>query len=285
MSEPVNHHYVSQFFQRNFANERGCLFFFDKRCPEKGIREKRPKKIFAEEYLNSIMLKDGTLDAGLEKWYNRLETKTAPVVKRLIAAAEAQKPPQLTVPERKIWFNFVYHQQKRAPDAFSRLGLVASLPDDLPHAIAEYERRAGRLSDEERAEVLSEAGIRRLTQLASVKARGEPSQEVVDVLAARGLAIAWITSPKKSFVLGDHPMARMGVDASLAGTELWFPISSRVAVSPFGKPNSEVNVALDDRQVRRTNEIIWTQSNVIASRSAQLLRSLGGDSGAIRSVK
>lgn len=276
MSEPFNHHYVSKFFQRNFANERGCLYYFDKRCPSQGIREKRPKAIFSEEHLNSVERKDGTRDTSLEKWYSLLESKAAPVVRRIVVAAESQKLPLLTHAEREIWYNFVYHQQKRPPDTFARLGLVETLPKDLLEFIAAFEREHRPLTKKERLEFLSEDGTQRIAKMASVVARGKGSQDVIDVLASRGLAIAWISPPDVSFVLGDHPMARMGTDANLAGTELWFPISSLVAVSPFGNANTEYLVPFDKQQVQRVNKVIYEQSNTVASRSKPVLGALIG---------
>jgi Protein of unknown function (DUF4238) len=276
MGKSKNHHYVSQFIQRNLAGGNIQLFYYDKREPTLGIRKNWPRRIFAIPHLNSIERKDGTRDAALEGAYGLLETKAKPVVTRLIEAADKQVLPDLATSERKIWFNFFYHQLKRAPDSFERLGLVAEMPSTLPDFIAEYERSVRPLTDEQRAEMFSKDGLRLILQQASVIARGAGSPEVIDALSMRGIAVARIGSSEESFVLGDHPMARMGGDGGIATSEIWFPITHNVAVSPYGAAGTETLVVLADSQVRRINEIIWTQSNEIASRSEELLLTFVG---------
>jgi hypothetical protein len=134
------------------------------------------------------------------------------------------------------------------------------------------------LTDQERAEIFSPAAIDRMIQHASVQARGRGSEEVVAILAAMGIAVALIRSPKKSFVLGDHPLARMGPTGELGhpATELWMPIAPDVAVSPWGSPMKEKLIVIEGDDVRRVNETIFKHSNIVAARSDALIRSLAG---------
>jgi hypothetical protein len=94
------------------------------------------------------------------------------VIKKITDRARARKIPGLTDEERNIWDNFVYHQQKRAPDAFERLGLIADFEKGLPRFIEQYVREVGPLTEVERAEFGSPEVIKRMIQQASVKARG-----------------------------------------------------------------------------------------------------------------
>ena len=122
-----------------------------------------------------------------------------------LGIANRQHPARRFAPVTNIWDNFFYHQQKRAPDAFERLGVVAELPGELDRYIAEAEARSPRpFTPEERAVVKSPEGLARIVQAASVQARGRGSQEVKVALAARGLAFARITSHNKSFTTDAH---------------------------------------------------------------------------------
>lgn len=98
----------------------------------------------------------------------------------------------------------------------------------------------------------------------------------MSALAARGIAVALITNPNKSFVIGDYPLARMGPDGTLSHpeTELWLPIAADVAVSPWGNTASEKLILIGTEHVRTINKVIFDHSNVIAGRSEALIRSL-----------
>jgi hypothetical protein len=273
MSEPRRHHFIPRLLQRRFTDGQGRLFVFDKRRPE-AVFNATPSDVFVKRDLNTIFGKDGSRDVGLERWYSTIESEVAPVIERIIDRARARKTPRLTPDERNIWDNFLYHQQKRAPDAFERLGLVESFEKELPLWIKEYEREVRPLTDQERADLWSTEGKKRLIQGASVQARGRGSRAIIEMLASRGIVVAIIAAPNKSFILGDHPLARMGVDGHLTATELWFPISADVAVSPGGSAMAEKLIDLGGSEVRHINEVIFQQSNAVASRSEALLRSL-----------
>ncbi len=242
MSDPRRHHYVAKSFQRRFADAEGKLYVFDKGDPRAGIRRKIPKKSFVQWDLNTIEQKDGSRDTSLETWYSKLETDVAPIIDKIVDAARARDTPNLTETERNLWDNFSYHQQKRAPDIFYRLGLVQRFDSFLQREIAEFEREVRPLTADEREELNSPKAVSRMIQYASAHARGRGSEEIIATLARCGLAIALIAKPNKSFIIGDHPLARMGPDGKLGhpATELWFPIASDVAVfalgaSSFGK--------------------------------------------------
>ena len=278
MSLPRRHHFVPQMLQRRFTDAGGRLYVFDKRRPEAGVFGTTPGNAFVQKDLNAVELKDGSKHVGLEIWYSELEGQVAPIIDKIVERARARKVPGLTDDERNAWDNFMYHQQKRAPDIFERLGLVQDFEKDLPARIAEYEREVRQLTDVERVALQSPEAIKRMVQRASVQARGRGSEEVVATLASLGIAVALVKSPKKSFILGDHPLARMGPTGELGhpATEIWMPIAPDVAVSPWGSPKSEKLIAIEWDHVRRVNQTIFQHSNIVAARSEALIRSLAG---------
>ena len=276
MNAPRRHHYVAQMFQRRFADEKGVLFAYDKRRPERGVFGTKPGNLFVERDLNTVELKDGTVHFGLEEWYSELEGDVSPIIDKIIASAARSRLPGLTADERNTWDNFVYHQQKRAPDAFERLGLTQQFEENVDLYIAEYEREVRPLTAEERADLKSQGALERMKQQATVTARGAGSEEVIAVLAQRGIAVAVMEKQNKSFILGDYPISRMGPHSHLARTELWLPVSSKVAVSPHGNPGTELLIRPTRGDVRRVNKTIFQESNVVAACSNLLVKSLVG---------
>lgn len=269
---------MAKSFQRRFTDVEGKLYVFDKCDPRAGVRHKVPKKSFVQRDLNTIEQTDGSRDTSLEAWYSKLETEVAPTIEKIVDAARARRTPNLTEVQRNVWDNFSYHQQKRAPDIFRKLGLEQRFGESLEREIAQLEREIGPLPAEVLEELKSPKTARRMIQHASVHARGRGSEQVIAALAERGIAIAMIAKPNKSFILGDHPMARMGPDGNLGhpATELWFPIASDVAVSPWGPAFAEKLYLFSGDDVRRVNTVIAENSNIIAGRSEALIRSLAG---------
>lgn len=276
MSEPRRHHIVPVFLLKRFANDRGKLWNYDKRRPESGVFEAAPKNIFVEKDLNSFTDKLGNRNDGLEGFYSGLEADAAEVTQKIIDAAERSQVPNLTHKDLEVWFNFFYHQQKRAPDAFARLGVVEEFDEDIERFLKDYESTYRPLSEKEKQHFRSDEGKQAILQHATVTARGKGSQEVLDVLAKRGVVVAVIGNDKKSFVVGDHPLARYGGPLSNAETELWLPISRNVAVSPGGDAGAERLVRIEGDHVRKINNTIYKYSNVVAGRSERLIKSLIG---------
>ena len=102
--------------------------------------------------------------------------------------------------------------------------------------------------------------------------------EAISALASRGLGIAVVNNPNKSFILGSMPLVKLTNpgETHLAhpNVELWFPISFDTAVTPFGSRGDERLVTVSSEQVRLLNRLIARQSSTFASRSKVLVASL-----------
>lgn len=278
MSDPRRHHILpKKIILARFVDGNGHLWVHDKRQPNR-VFPASPDKAFVVTDLNSFDENNGSRNTGLERWYAWLDGLVAPVVQKIVNAADMCELPGLSIEEKNIWDNFLYHQQKRAPDAFERLGLEQRFEADLPGFIEQFERTVRPLTGTERAEFADPKVLKRLLQQTKVRARGKGGPHVVELLAKRGLAIGVIASTMKSFVIGDHPFARMGPSSNLGHRqlELWLPLSAEVAVSPWGDAGTESIVTIAPDDVRRINEVIFRQSKVVAGRAERLLRSLAG---------
>lgn len=276
MAQPKRHHHIAQGIQRRFTDAEGLLHAFDKRRPERGVFATTPLNLFVEKDLYTIRRKDGSRNTDLEHWYSELEGAVTPLLDHIIASCLAGQKPGLPADAKQLWDTFFYHQQKRAPDVFVRLGLEEQFYKDLPRRIEDYELEHGPLTDEDRLHMADPAVLSRMLRHACAQARAHPGDTVMEILAARGLAFA-VTPPNKAFILGDHPQARRGgSDIRQDNVELWMPIGSRVAVSPWGPQGDEIVVSLSTDDVRTTNQLIFANSNTVAACSLKLIRSLAG---------
>jgi hypothetical protein len=119
------------------------------------------------------------------------------------------------------------------------------------------------------------------------------SDDILSVIAGRGLAVVRIPNPKKSFVLGRRPVLKLTPqetnDLSDPRVELFLAIAPDVMVGVGPLDQGEVIVDISDKNVRLTNESVCTQSSQITGRSKELIASLspfvGRKSGNSRCLK
>jgi hypothetical protein len=277
MSNPKRHHYVSQFILRNFADDGGRLYYFSRLWQQPEIRDSSPDGIFFERHLYSSIKKDGTKNPRLEQAYSQLEGMAQPLLEKIIESAHRRSKPKFSAQERVDLNKFLYHHIKRSPDFVGERDSLAEFDRLIEKATAEY-LQTHSISDEERRELQKPVVRQRLMQNAKVVARSKGSAEVGIVFASRGLGVALVQNPKKSFVIGSYPYAQLSAPGIMGippgFVEMWFPIASDVAITFFGDPFTERLVALNDSGVRAINEKIALSSNTIAGRSEALVRSL-----------
>lgn len=266
---------------RRFENESGHLYFFNKNVQEKGVMESTSKNLFVQKHLYSLVEKDGIKDITLEKYYAHIEDQANQIIEKIVTAARAGKSPNLSATEKDQWDNFVYHQWGRVPDAHDSLGTLVDFEDTLKRSIKEFEAIYRPLTDKERASLEEPKTLARLRHNARVKAMASTSIKVIEALGLRGLGVAVITRPNKSFVIGSFPVVKLTnpgmTHLAHPSVELWLPIASDIAVSPAGEQGTEPVVSLTDAShIRALNEAVFRQSTVIAGRSRDLIASLTG---------
>jgi hypothetical protein len=67
MNEPKQQHYVPRMLLKNFVDDNtGKLHFFSKKCPEKGVLQALPEKLFREQHLYTRWGNNGTRDFSIE---------------------------------------------------------------------------------------------------------------------------------------------------------------------------------------------------------------------------
>lgn len=272
------HHIVPKFLLNRFTNEDGKLWVLNKSAMR--FYAQSPSDALVQSHLNTAVSPDGTRDASLEDFYSRLEGLFAPVVDKIVICARKRQLPNLSKEEVLVWAFCLYHQHKRAPDAFLRLPDLASMISDWPAYLDQFETKHGPFEAADRARLERLDARERIVQGATVNARGRNNIEIISLLASKGLTIAIVDDPsKKSFITGDHPVVRMAgpsgsVHLADPNMEAWLPISSDVAVSPGNGHEKEQLIAVSGNEVRRVNLTLFNQSNIVAARSDKLLHSL-----------
>jgi len=217
--------------------------------------ESSPKNLFVKGHLYSAVSKDGKKDASLEKFYSRIEGEANLIIEKIVKAARRRALPRLTPDEKSQWDCYVYHQWRRVPDFYEKYRGLAEFKSTLESTISEYERLHRPITKEEREELTRPESIERLRQNAGVQALGIVGDEAIAALGGRGLGIAVVSNPKKSFIIGSMPLVKLTnpgqTHLAHPNVELWFPISTDVAVTPYG---SQGRAGANSKQIDRSAE-------------------------------
>jgi hypothetical protein len=273
-----NNHYVAQMLLKRFKSATGELFYFNKEKPEKGIAHRKTDRIFSGSHIYTAYDKNGKADVTLEsEFYKQLDNTTSPIIDKVIAAARAGQLPSLTAVERSLWDKFFAHQWQRTPDFHNKILILKDAKAALHWSIARYEEKYGPVSDEQRLSLLEDVEMERIQQSAKVAALRRDGPRVIGALASRGIAIARISNPDISFVIGSLPIARFqrpGLGLDDESVEAWFPISHDIAVSPRFVSTAEKLVEVGDDHVQIINRQIYRQSTEVAGRSMKQLEAL-----------
>ena len=120
---------------------------------------------------------------------------------------------------------------------------------------------------------------KQLTDNAWINAILSNDGELIHVIQNKGLAIGVIDNSRKSFIIGDRPIIEIASEGSTdlrrPGVERLLPISYDVVVTPAGLSREEELIPINDTgYIRKLNETIFDQSNIVAACSVKLIESL-----------
>ncbi len=277
-SGPKRHHFVPKMLQKQFTNVEGGLWTFDHRRPAKGVWCGKMDALLLQGHLYSHVREDGSKETELESWFSQLESETAPIVEKIIMQARTWKQPGLTNTERECWDFFFYQQFRRVPDLYDSLLTAEQHKVQVEKFLDEFDRNVRPLTHTERRDLLDPKTLARAYRNLRVSSLKTGSDNVLSVIAGRGLAVVRIPNPKKSFVLGSRPVLKLTppqtTDLSDPRVELWLAIAPDVMVGVGPLDQGEVIVDISDKNVRLMNESICTQSSQIVGRSKELIASL-----------
>lgn len=275
MSTPKRHHYVPQMLLRRFTNEDGKLYCCRKEEPST-IFPTAPQKVFLESFLYMQRDEQGKTDTSVERSLADLEGKANEVIEKIVRTARSGVNPGLTLGEKEIWDEFLCKQWGRLPikreEAVSDDSLYEKCLEDF-----EYERRP--LTDYERYWFSDPKRKERIMENSWIKSTELSGGKLIQVLRDKGLCVAAIRNPKKSFVIGSNPIIKITPPGHTRlddpVVEALLPIAYDVIVTPgFSRGEENLVDANDSDHIRQINEAMFRQSDIIAGRSHELIRSL-----------
>jgi hypothetical protein len=278
MADFKNNHYVPEMLLKRFMNDKEAFYYYDMRKPNKAIQHRNPSSVFCENNLYVDIDKSGKRDVSLEnEVYSKLDNDANQVIEKIIVAARQSQLPQLSIEEKTIWDQFLFHQWQRTPDARIEIEKTLNFEDEYSNSIAQFEKVVRPLNPYEKIiwhGSLKKEKVRKTSHIMNLKMKHEMP---VQALGSKGLGIAKIKNQKNSFIIGSFPVVRLSYDGKTLAdptTEVWLPIAHDIIVTPSGKKHEEKLVELDGTKVRKMNELVCRQSSEIAGRSPELLRSL-----------
>ena len=280
MSDPKRQHYVPKMLLRNFTDENGWLYVFDKRVRTIGVRRSRPKEAFFEnDFYTRYTYDQADKSYSIEHELARMEAAAARAVRKIVTSARAGIKPNLTQHEKDDWDTYFCSQLTRSPEVRPSDEELDRLRRQLGENIlkqGEWSPKAIRnvkhvVSD---AQMVSQSNQNIKASLA-IPGAGE----LLDVIRSKGIRIAHIRRASRSFVIGSKPIVKVTppghTNLSDPAVDAWLPISHDVAVTPASKPGKEEIVEITNSQfVRWLNDEVFKQSIVFAGRSEVLVKSL-----------
>lgn len=272
-----NHHTIPKFYLKNFCNEAGQVYFYDKKSASnsKKISARNPRSIFQRKHHNSFLHDDGSYDESLESGFSKHDTIASIFYKKIISQLENDEVPVFDAHTRNQFDRYNIFLFMRQPEIIDPI--IGSNPVSIfTSSIESYEEKTGqKLSPEE----ISDAKYHlKADQLHAVQVqRGQVREGPLRALAAKRLMFCRIENPKKSFIIGSQLFVRFGGDRDLrtAETCLFAPMSSKLAFV-YVPPNEtrEIYDIVDPQDVRRLNIAIAKQSRMFAASSEALVRSI-----------
>jgi hypothetical protein len=182
------------------------------------------------------------------------------------------------MPNEPAGISFFYQQFRRVPDFYDALLTPEQHQAQVGKFLDEFDKEVRPLTNKERSDFLDPASLSRSYRNVRVSSLKNGSDNVLSIIAARGLAVVRIPNPRKSFVLGSRPVVKLTPpetnDLTDPRVELWLAIAPDLMVGIGPLDQRETLVDISDRNVRLMNEAVCAQSSQIIGRSRELIASL-----------
>ncbi len=268
---------------KRFVDESGLLYWFSKRFSEKVVRPSTPARLFFEKHLYDVFDSDGVRDSSVELALADIEGQANWIIEKIVSAARARTPPNLTREEKSFWDAYFCCQWRRVPDVTRSNDISglseAEMRDFMSRKMIEYQSKGYELTCDDRRILDDPQGVSRIIHGASAQSVLIIGEDLLRVLENKGLCIATITSSKRSFVIGSNPVVRLTPPgrSHLADPDVqaWLPLAHDVAITPgFSRGEEKLIEFRESRFVRQLNEATFDQSTAIAGRSPRLVESL-----------
>ena len=222
---------------------------------------------------------DGGKSYSIEHDLSRLEGSASVVVKRVLDAAHAGKIPILSPYEKYDWDSYLCSQMTRTPDVRPSDQELDELRRQLAGNILRSRTWSSTAISNVKHVVSDPEMVSQSNQNIRASLAIPKDSRILDVISGKGIRIAWIKKPNKSFVIGSKPIVKVTSEGrtNLADPAVfaWLPVAYDVAVTPaLTAGRVELVEITDNRFIRWLNEATLDQSTAIAGRSRALVESL-----------
>ena len=277
MSTTIVCHYISQFLLRNFRDEKGKLYAFDKST-------RKTTTHLSSKY---ILQRNRLYPQHIEDELQKIESQFSWHLKSLIEKIRKEKTFHLNEQQKKLLIKFILVQHARHPD---RIEEILNKFDRryIEESIIKIERNTRLSLSPEIKGVLLDSKSREPIVLANTflyliqdtldQGPKNMLNPLADILDLGNFGVLTPGKMKKSFVIGDKgitiwPDKNYPLDHP--SVRLIFPVSCDVTIV-WGLQSVENNTVylLPNEEVRKFNEFTLKQSDMIVGRSETLLNSL-----------
>ncbi len=278
MSKPARHHFVPQMLLKNFCDDDGTLWYFDKSRSNFRAVKRHPRSVFFSDDYYAVPLANGETDFQVEADLSRLEKAAALVIDKICKSARKGRMPGLAPSEKRTWSKFVFSQWKRTPDSMTGRFSLDDVREWVTEDVAALERLGVKVDQAMKADVLSNSSIERMLRGARARNAVETAGNVEALVNDMGIFIAHIPRPNKAFVISSHPVVKLHPPGhtrlGAEGVELWLPLASDVAVSAMPATGERTSDQITDLHIRGLNLALCRQSRQVGGKSQRLIQSL-----------
>lgn len=285
-NRPKRQHYVPRLLIKNFLNQDGRVWVGDR---ERGnVFCAGPDNVFVDTEQNTTYgfgPDADDKDYGYDRSIQRLESKTAPVVAKIVVCARCRKCPDLSEKQARTFKRFVHLQARRTRESQARVSSQRD-PEEVFYEAAASALERGGHNPPPRNVLLAEPGMRKFAKRiahnvdARFSAGDHPdlAEDEVRFCRETGLCVAIVEVPRRSFILGSHGItirqSTVGGGCLQGGL---LPVAHDVIVQVTHDAGQVALLCLDegsDTLIRDINRTTAVQSKVIAGSSEGLIRSL-----------
>ena len=291
-NKPRRQHYISKMLLKNFCNDDGKIWVFDKTINK--LYSTNPINLFVKKDLYTYQKLSPpivekpyisiTNEYKYEKILSDIESDSAPIFNRIIEQVRKCRNPRLSISERNTVKQFISIFARRTPEFQSRLLSNRDITiEDLF-----YENSIDILSEyienlPSKNEFYKNSDFNKLKDIliSNVNAGfavGDDSfakEQREKFIRETGLMIVVNYNPRRSFVIGSQGVTFIHNSEKI--TSIWIPISYDVMIVTTGHPDKELFLPISedkDPLIKMVNINTFTQSKIVASRSEYLLKSL-----------
>ena len=208
MSQPKRHHTVPRLMLKNFTNQRGKLWCFNKDIGK--CYEASPQDVSVVKHFYSAILEDGSRDAFAEKKLaTGIEAEAAPIISKVIDRTRTGQELDISSEERFTLTRFLLIQNARTIAASE----ITNCDELLDLAIQVTEMQGHSFTEEEREQLNNRTIRDRIMKNGWVNHLSDghfDDMESMDILMRKNIGVMFINKRYKSFIIGDYPVIRGG---------------------------------------------------------------------------